>query len=252
MFEGKTSLIKNVLGAKSTQSKIISLKDFQLRLRSRGYRAGMTLHIQSFDINDERLLIVGPLYDRLEKLTSLKQICQPNDILVFLGDTCYPYKNTTEVVKRLNELTTFFEGKTSYYLLGEKDLLFKSQIKTAHSDAYDWLHYKLLGVRFIYNNQSSVLMIHGGILPKHRKLSDLNNDPEVSFITETGEEINWHKKYDGRFGYVISSHPASKEAEGAKVGHYKYSSSLDTLCYESGILAVQEFTCKGLGQTFYL
>jgi hypothetical protein len=208
----------------------------------------MTLQIQSFDINEERILIVGPLYNKLDKLVSLKQIYKPNDILVFLGDTCYPYKNTAEVVKRLNELTVFFEGKTSHYLLGERDLLFKSQIKTAHSDAYYWLNSKLLGIRFIYKNQSSVLMIHGGILPKHQKISDLNNDPEVSFITEANEKKNWHKSYDGRLGYILSSHPANKEP---KVQHYKYSSSLDTLCYETNILAVQEFTHKGLGQTFY-
>lgn len=209
----------------------------------------LSLQIQNFAINEERILVVGPIYDKTEKLFALNTLYQPNDILVLLGDVCYPYKNTSEVTKRLNELTTFFEGKKSYYILGDHDLIFKSQIATSNADAYDWLHYKLLGVRFTYKNNSSLLVIHGGLLPKHKKLDDLNNDPEVSFITEMGDKQNWHKKYDGRFGYAITSHPVSKNNQ---IQIYKNSTSLDTQCSKSEILAVQEFTKNGLGQTFYI
>lgn len=205
----------------------------------------MTLKIQNFNINEERILIIGPIYDRTEKLFALNLLCKPNDILVFLGDVCYPYKNTAEVVKRLNELTTFFEGKKSYYVLGDHDLVFKSQVASSNADAYDWLDYKMLGVRFTFKNNTNLLVIHGGILPKHKKMSDLDDDPEISFVTETGDKKNWHKIYNGRFGYVVSSHPPTKDNQ---IKTYKYSTSIDT----KDVLAVQEFTKTGLGQTFYL
>lgn len=185
----------------------------------------------------------------MDKLFALNLMHKPNDILVFLGDACYPYKNTAEVVKRLNELTTFFEGKKSYYVLGDHDLVFKSQVASSNADAYDWLDYKMLGVRFTFKNNTNLLVIHGGILPKHKKMSDLDDDPEISFVTETGDKKNWHKIYNGRFGYVISSHAPSKDAQ---VKIYKHSTSLDTRVHETDVLAVQEFTKTGLGQTFYL
>lgn len=209
----------------------------------------MALQIQNFNISEERILAIGPLYNRMEKLFPLKLMCQPNDILIFLGDSCYPYQDTAEVVKRLNELSTFFEGKKSYYILGDHDLVFKSKVATSNTDAYDWLHYKLLGVRFTYKNSSSVLLLHGGVLPTHAKMADLHNDLEISFVTETKDKKNWHKSYDGRFGYVISAHPSSKDD---KVQIHKHSVSLDTRCHETGALAVQEFTKNGLGKTFYL
>ena len=211
----------------------------------------MTSQIQNIDITDERVLIVGPIYNRTDKLVALNQLCKSNDILVFLGDVCYPYKNTREVVKRINELVGFFENKRAYYLLGNYDLIFKSQVASSNTDAWDWLHKQLLGVRFTYKNNTNLLVIHGGILPKHKKMTDLNNDPEISFVSETEEKIDWHKKYDGRFGYVISAHPTSLKEE---PNIYKYSVSLDTQCHlkKNDKLLVQEFTKNGLGETFFI
>lgn len=83
------------------------------------------------------------------------------------------------------------------------------------------------------------------MLPKHKSVEDLNNDLEISFVNDN----KWHKKYKGQLGYIVTSHPSSSDN---KVKIYNHSISLDTKCHETDILAVQEITNKGLGQTFYL
>jgi UDP-2,3-diacylglucosamine pyrophosphatase LpxH len=201
------------------------------------------MKIRKIKLQEERILVVGPIYDKIDKLYAINDLCQKDDIVVFLGDIAHPYQNTIDIMKRITTLMTFCEGKNTHYILGDYDFIFKNKASSSNLDACDWFARQLLGVRFTYANDTNILVIHGGILAKHKKLEDLEQDPEISFVK------NWHTKYDGRFGYVVASHPAAKNN---KIKTYNYSASLDTLCYESNVLAVQAINNKGLGETFYI
>lgn len=138
------------------------------------------------------------------------------------------------------------ETYKSFYILGDKDLLLMKDIYTTHADTYDWLNQQSVAIRFTYANNSNVMVLHGGITPKHKTLKDLNSDLELSFVNNNLPEskTTWHKNYDGRFGYVISSHPANKKL---KPELYNFSMSLET---KDDSLIVQEFNEMGLGETF--
>lgn len=206
------------------------------------------MQIRNIQLKNQRLLIVGPIYNRTDKLAALEKFYNPGDILVFIGDIAYPYKYFSDVTKRIHELQGFAEGKKFFYILGDKDLLFMKQTYTSHADTYDWFNQQTIAIRFTFENNSSVLVLHGGIMMKHKILEELNGDLELSFVNNLPDsKKNWHKNYDGRFGYVVSSHPANKKN---KPEMYNYSSSLDTNCHESNILVVQELNDKGVVETF--
>lgn len=208
------------------------------------------MKIRNIQLKNQRILAVGPLYDKTEKLIQIDKMYNDNTPLIFIGDLCYPFKTHNDISKRLNEFRGFAEGKNIYYILGDKDLSFIKQVYSSHADIYDWFMNQCIACKFTFENNSSVMLLHGGILEKHKTISDLDNDLEVSFVENLPDpKKNWHENYNGRFGYIIASHPASKENT---IETYNYSMSLDTNCYKTNILIMQEFTDKGVGETFYL
>lgn len=208
------------------------------------------MRTKKVDVKDKNLLVVGPLYNKLEKLYAIEPLVKDNSIVVLLGDICFPYEKYSDVPSRIEQMKLFMEGKDAHYVLGDKDLVYMQKTFAAHADTHDWLAVQPLAVRFVFENQTSALVVHGGILPRHTTWGEISDDLEISFITNV-PTINkpWHRVYNGRFGYVLSSHPATKENEAVK---YEHSISLDTNAHETDKVAVQEFTEKGLGETFYI
>lgn len=208
------------------------------------------MRTKKVDVKDKNLLVVGPLYNKLEKLYAIGPLVKDNSIVVLLGDICFPYEKYSEVPSRIEQVKLFMEGKDAHYVLGDKDLVYMQKTFATHADTHDWLAVQPLAVRFVFENQTSALVTHGGILPRHTTWGEISDDLEIAFITNV-PTINkpWHRVYNGRFGYVLSSHPATKENEAVK---YEHSISLDTNAHETDKVVVQEFTEKGLGETFYI
>lgn len=208
------------------------------------------MRTKKIDIKNKSLLVVGPLYNKLDKLYALTQLLSEDKVIVFIGDICFPYEKYSDIPPRINVIREFIEGKDAHYILGDKDLTYMQKTFSSNVEGHDWLALQPVAVRFMFENQSSALILHGGILPTHTTWGELTDDLEISFITNVPSiKKPWHKLYNGRFGYVISSHPANSENN---VENYKHSTSLDTNAHQTDKVAVQEFTEKGLGQTFYI
>lgn len=205
---------------------------------------------KKIDAGPKTLLVISPLYDKLDKLLILESMIKDNHIIVLLGDSCFPYTKHNEVPPRINQIKLFMENKDAHYVLGDKDLIFMQKTALTHEDNFQWLGEQPSAIRFMFDNQTSALIVHGGILPKHTTWGELNTDLEVSFIKNIpNSNKNWHEIYNGRFGYCLSSHPANQEN---MIQKYNHSVSLDTSAHETDRVAVQEFSEKGLGQTFYI
>lgn len=208
------------------------------------------MRTNKIDVKDKSLLVVGPLYNKMDKLFALTPLIKEDSIVVFLGDIAYPFNKFSDVPPRIETIKTFMEGKDCHYVLGDKDLIYMQKTFSSSADTHEWLSKQSTAIRFMFDNGTSVLAVHGGILPRHTTWGEVNSDLEISFITEvTSIKKSWHKLYNGRFGYVVSSHLANKDN---KVEIHKHSISLDTNAHESDVVAVQEFTKNGLGQTFYI
>lgn len=204
----------------------------------------------AIELKDKTVLAVGPINDQMDKLILLDKLYDSKKVLVFMGDLCFPFNKTEEVITRLREFQNFVEGKNYFYVMGDKDLIFMKKIYSSHHDTYRWLATQPKFVRFMFPNNTALLMLHGGILSKHKALKDIATDLEASFVNgDPNSPDNWHKAYQGQFGYVLASHPATSDNT---VKIYKYSASLDTNCHSSKVLAVQEFTKDGLAETIYI
>lgn len=203
---------------------------------------------RNVQLNSQRLLVVGPIYNRTDKLFLLDKLCKPDDRIVFLGDVSLPYKSKSEVTKRIQEIQAFSESHKSFYVLGDEDLLFMKDSYVSHADAYDWFNQQSITIRFTYKNNSNVMVVHGGIPTKNKTLESLDNDLELIFESKSSNaKKKWHKTYDGRFGYVVSSHPP---VQSDKAEIHNHSMSLDSQCHTKEVLLVQEVNDKGLGETF--
>lgn len=205
---------------------------------------------KKIDVKNKSLLVVSPLYNKTDKLYAINSLINENRTIAFLGDTCHPYDKFSEVPPRINQIREFMEGKDAHYVLGDKDLTYAQKTFSTHVDNREWLALQQGIIKFVFQNQTSALVLHGGILPRHTTWSELVNDMEVVFIANN-PSVNkpWHKQYNGRFGYVLSAHGATNPGE---VEMFNHSIALDTLAYESNKVAVQEFTENGLGETFYV
>lgn len=208
-----------------------------------------SMRTKKVDIKNKTLMVVGPLYNKLDKLSALENLLDDSKVLVFLGDTCFPYEKHSDIAPRIDKIKSFMESKDAHYILGDKDLIYME--KTFNSTNYNsWLSFQHTAIRFMFDNQVSVMVLHGGILPQHTTWDEVSGDLEIAFISNF-KQINkpWHTSYNGRFGYILSSHPANKNKD---IEKYTHSISLDTDAYETDKVAVQEYSKNGLGKTHWI
>ncbi len=171
-------------------------------------------------------------------------------MVVLLGDIGHPCVTFNDVSDRLKEVRGFMENKKAFYILGDKDLLYMKKTYGSNADTHDWFSLQRKALRFSFSNNSAVLVVHGGILPTHKTWNEVQVDNEsafVSYLIDT--ETTWHHSYDGRFGYIASSHTYPGDPT---VRIYNHSISLDTECYKTDVLAAQIIGPNGLCETLYV
>lgn len=196
-------------------------------------------------MGNSELFIVGPIYNKIDKLPLIEKFAEGRTI-IFLGDISYPNESYGKTSERIGQLRSFCDERRALYVIGDKDLVYMKRIVNSHADTYDWLGQQKKVFRFSFANNTNLVVVHGGILPTHKTWQEIQTDPEAVFLNKIDGKP-WQESYDGRFGYVISSHPTTKE-----VKFYNNCLSLDTECFESDKLATQVFGPNGAGETFYL
>ncbi len=204
---------------------------------------------KTLEIGNQELLVIGPLYNKVDKLPLLEKHAKGR-LVVFLGDIGYPCVTFNDVSERLKAVRGFIDGKRAFYILGDKDLSYMKKVYGSNADTYDWMSLQRKALRFSFANNSNVLVVHGGVLPTHKTWNEVQNDVESAFVSYLKDtETTWHHSYDGRFGYVISSHTYAGDPT---VKIYNHSMSLDTECHQTDILAAQIVGPDGLGETLYV
>ena len=69
----------------------------------------MTAHILSKNMN--KVLVVGPVYDKIEKLHNAINMIPHYDYVIFNGGLCYPNSNLLEVKDRLSRMDKLIKTK---------------------------------------------------------------------------------------------------------------------------------------------
>jgi hypothetical protein len=151
---------------------------------------------------DERILVVGPVYDRLDKLEKILNMAPDYGLVIINGNLTFPCDNLDEVQKRIDFIDKHL-SKNIIYNMGNYD--FNLLIKDIPDKMRKWFDYKSNVVMVHFSGQTMLIVTGGGILPTMTKFSIMNN-LETSFIANV-EGKPWHQSYGGGYGYIISNNP---------------------------------------------
>lgn len=192
---------------------------------------------------DQSIFVIGSIYniDKLYDIQNFIDNNKPNKIIM-QGDIFHPQDEL--VNSKIEKIIEFCDKNHIYYILGDKDIIYLNK----HKEDYKWFDSQNNIIKFIFENQTSVIVLHGGILKTHENWENVVNDLEISFISNIeNNKIPWHHSYDGKFGYAISNHPNNKE-----IKKFNNSMSLDCSLSSDGKIGIVEFSEKGIKNTWHI
>lgn len=195
----------------------------------------------------QKILVVGPIYDQLEKMVNAEKLFSQYERVIFNGNVCYPDDNMKKVQTRI-ELINIYCQRNSIYNLGNYDL--KLLTKLEESDKYPkvqkWLKNQNNVVVANYQNHTSYIITCGGITPKMTK-EELLTGMETTFVSKVND-APWHRWYGGGYGYVISNLPLTVN----EPQFYNFSCQIGNVYSEKVSVYAQEVGPGGLGATIPL
>lgn len=167
----------------------------------------------------QNVLVVGPIYNKLDKLEKIKQLMTSYDWIVFNDSITYNIdicSDNNPQIKLMDQLLS--SGKATYNI-GKIDLLLASKLNifnSTQSKIESWIRNKPNVVKIDFNSSFQLLVVSGGIPVNITKQEQLESNIEISFM------IHCHQTYTGGLGYVISNFPLTQSAP----TYYRYSSQI--------------------------
>jgi hypothetical protein len=207
----------------------------------------MTAHIVSKNVN--KVLVVGPVYDKTEKLNRVQNMIPNYDYVIFNGGLCYPNENILEVKQRTNRMDQLIKTGRVIYSADAHDLKLASSLYAADSDPQllNWILSKpnVVIVNFV-KSQTTTIITGGGVGPKMNR-EVLMDNLETTFISKING-VSWHKIYGGTYGYIISNNPLTlKEPQ-----FYSFSAQIGNSYGPETQVYAQEVEGLGLKRTILL
>lgn len=152
-----------------------------------------------------KILVIGLVYNLDQLIKFLKEINQEDyNYIVINGSN----------ISNLNDLEVLLSQYPKViYNLGKSDLINYNQFKD-HSFFKNKSNITV--IHFVSRN---VIITNGGISKNIKKMQDLENNIQSSFIN-----YNWHQNFSGCFDYVISNNPLAKNNDNLQF--YNYSMAL--------------------------
>lgn len=184
-----------------------------------------------------QLLIVGPLYNNLEKLSQVEDLANQYDHVIINSGLLFPSMNQVE--ERIARIQETLEDSKITYLIGRQDLTLWSQLE-AQSETAKWIINRPNVAIVKWEAGYQVIVVDGGLTNKVSTLDDLTDNLETSFV------IDWHQQYNGKMGFVVSNKPLTT----VKPKPYRFSLQIGNLpnCSTYGIVLDQ----YGLNRTISL
>lgn len=160
----------------------------------------------------QKILVVGPVYDRIELLQNNFKLLDQHDLVILNGNICYPNDKLDQVEKRIVIVNDLMQSGKIIYNLGNQDLLLMKRLQETNqkSNIAEWLRVKSNVILIDFISQFGLIITHGGVTPEMKK-NDLHDNLETSFVSNI-EGKPWHHWYGGGYGYIISNNPLTEEA----------------------------------------
>lgn len=155
----------------------------------------MIISTEKLYINDPINIFIGCNFDYINNIDGTK---------ILFGNIL---NNNIENIKNSN----------CYYILGAKDLKYNKDIS-----------FKTYNILQIYRDSRLLSFICGGI-SKELRIDDLKNNIDICIAKD---KLDWHKKYKGNLGYIISNNLLKQDNI---IKYYNYSANI----YKDGFCHIQ-------------
>lgn len=152
----------------------------------------------------QNVLVVGPIYNRLDKLKELEKMLPEFDWIIIndhISSDHYNHHTVESSIKHRDQLLS--TGKVVCNI-GGVDLLYASKLDVSDPLQFkieNWLRSQPNVVLMDFGGSFQCLVVDGGIPSHITKLKQLTDNIEVSFAPHP------HQTYSGGLGYVISNTP---------------------------------------------
>lgn len=194
---------------------------------------------------DGKILIIGPIYDKIDKLEKAISLIPNYDLTIFNGNLCYPNNNTSEVVSRIDKIDSFLKTKKVLYNIGNYDLMLLRQ--TDNDYIANWLNSKPNVIIIEFIRGTYLIITSGGITKNMNSIMKLYDNIETSFVSKIDNEP-WHSSYRGKLGYVVSNNPLTDEYP----KFYDFSAQIGNQYSTNNNVYAQEVDQNGLQNTIFL
>lgn len=202
-----------------------------------------------FKFFDQKLLVIGPIYDQVHKVANHPDWFDQHDLVIFNGNICYPNNDLSQIRDRIEIMNKYLMKSRVIYNLGDQDLILMKRLwETGEApDIHAWIQNQSNAVIINFaKSQSHLIVTAGGVTPEMSR-SDLQDNLEISFVSYLGGRP-WHAVYGGGAGYVIANNPLSDQ----KPRFYPFSLQIGTNYNpQTTVYAVQAHSL-GIGEIFYL
>ena len=192
------------------------------------------------------VLVIGPLYDRIDRLQEAQKHFEDYDLVIFNGNLCFPSDNLSEVEHRIQEMSQVLSSKVIYNA-GRYDLQLLTKLRgDAHDAIYNWIAMRPNVIVVHFSTGNTLIVTDGGVTPE-MKLANLSSNLETSFVSKI-KDSPWHRWYGGGMGYIISNNPLTVEPP----QYYNFSAQIGNVYWEKVATYAQAVTGNGLGVSFSL
>lgn len=195
--------------------------------------------------SNHKILIVGAIYDKIDKLKNAISLKDNYDFIIINGNLCYPNDDLNQVRDRVKIMDDYLSSGRIIYNVGQYDLQLMAKLDD-NDELKEWIKNKPNIILINFTNQTSMIVTGGGVSPQMSK-PDLYDNLETSFISYIQEEP-WHKLYGGGMGYVISNNPLTQK----EPQFYHYSAQIGNVYSEMVQIYAQEADQFGLKKTILL
>lgn len=192
-----------------------------------------------------KILIIGPIYDKIDKLQRALTLINHYDLVIFNGNLCYPNNNIAEVKERIELINQYLIPNKVLYNLGNYDLILIKE--TNDAEIKNWLESKSNVIFVEFMRGSYLIVTSGGVTPTIKGREDLTNNIETSFVSNINDK-SWHNLYKGQYGYIVSNNPLTLEPP----HFYNFSAQIGNVYGNGTQVYAQEVTENGLQQTILL
>jgi hypothetical protein len=191
-----------------------------------------------------KILIISPIYDKIDKLQNAINLIPRYDLVIFNGNLCYPH-NDSQIQERIALLNTALSTNKVLYNLGNEDLLLLKS--TNNPEIKSWLETKPNVIIIEFVRGTYLIITSGGVTPQMRDRADLFDNMETSFVSKFRDKP-WHEWYQGRLGYIISNNPLTFQ----EPQFYNYSAQIGNAYGPDTQVYAQEADENGLQKTILL